>query len=129
MPRYVPDAVCTNDIVAASKEGCVTAFSNYGEKWLNNLFTAAFGVVGEFAPSPPNAVPLTVCRNGCRAPALRCHVDQVPQGTAAVPTHRPEMGSGEHLRGPGWDVVSNLLLDRRPLEFCFGLFGIPLDIY
>ena len=53
MPHYVPDAVCTNDIVAASKEGCVTAFSNYGEKWLNYLFTAAFGVVGEFAPPPP----------------------------------------------------------------------------
>jgi len=45
-PLYVPDAVCTNDIVAASKEGCVTAFSSYGEKWLNYLFTAAFGVVG-----------------------------------------------------------------------------------
>ncbi|KAF8243427.1 hypothetical protein K440DRAFT_589596 [Wilcoxina mikolae CBS 423.85] len=45
-PLYVPDAVCTNDIVAASKEGCVTAFSGYGEKWLNYLFTAAFGVVG-----------------------------------------------------------------------------------
>ncbi|KAF8537609.1 hypothetical protein BDD12DRAFT_887278 [Trichophaea hybrida] len=45
-PLYVPDAVCSNDIVAASKEGCVTAFSSYGEKWLNYLFTAAFGVVG-----------------------------------------------------------------------------------
>jgi len=45
-PLYVPDVTCTNDIIAASKEGCVTAFSNYGEAWLKNLFTAAFGVVG-----------------------------------------------------------------------------------
>jgi len=45
-PRYVPDTTCTNDIVASTKEGCVTAFSSYAEKWLNYLFTAAFGVVG-----------------------------------------------------------------------------------
>lgn len=46
MPLYVQDSTCTSDIVAASKDGCVTAFSGYAEKWLNYLFTAAFGVVG-----------------------------------------------------------------------------------
>ncbi|KAA8899416.1 hypothetical protein FN846DRAFT_899924 [Sphaerosporella brunnea] len=45
-PHYVPDATCTNDIVAASKEGCIGAFSTYGSTWLGYLFTAAFGVVG-----------------------------------------------------------------------------------
>lgn len=46
---YVRDDVCTSDIVAASKEGCVGAFATYSEKWLNLVFTAAFGVVGELS--------------------------------------------------------------------------------
>jgi len=45
-PLYVKDSVCADDLTAASKEGCVTSFSNYSETWLNHLFTAAFGVVG-----------------------------------------------------------------------------------
>ncbi|KAH0613893.1 uncharacterized protein LAJ45_02422 [Morchella importuna] len=45
-PMYVRDSVCTSDLVAASKEGCVSAFSSYSERWLGLLFTAAFGVVG-----------------------------------------------------------------------------------
>lgn len=38
--------MCTTDIIASTKEGCVTAFSGYAEKWLNVLFTGAFGIVG-----------------------------------------------------------------------------------
>lgn len=45
-PAYVQDSVCTNDLVAASKDGCITDFSSYAERWLNLVFTAAFGVVG-----------------------------------------------------------------------------------
>ncbi|KAL7270299.1 hypothetical protein RUND412_006998 [Rhizina undulata] len=45
-PLYVTDSVCTSDIVAASKEGCVGPFSDYSENWIQNLFTSAFGVVG-----------------------------------------------------------------------------------
>jgi len=45
-PPYVSDSVCTSDIVASTKEGCVTPFSRYAERWLNVLFTAAFGIVG-----------------------------------------------------------------------------------
>lgn len=48
---YVRDSICTSDIVAASKEGCVGAFSNYSENWLNLVFTAAFGVVGKLGLS------------------------------------------------------------------------------
>lgn len=48
---YVLDNICTNDLVAASKEGCVGAFSNYSERWLNLVFTAAFGVVGKLDSS------------------------------------------------------------------------------
>lgn len=50
-PLYVRDIVCTNDIIAASKEGCVSAFSSYSENWLNLVFTAAFGVVGKLDSS------------------------------------------------------------------------------
>jgi len=45
-PPFVQDSICTNDIVAAAKEGCVSAFTNFAETWVGNLFTAAFGVVG-----------------------------------------------------------------------------------
>jgi len=45
-PPFVQDSVCTNDIVAASKEGCVSAFASFAESWVGYLFTAAFGVVG-----------------------------------------------------------------------------------
>ncbi|RPB01775.1 hypothetical protein L873DRAFT_1675095 [Choiromyces venosus 120613-1] len=44
-PLYVVDSVCTSDIVAASKEGCVGPFANYAERWINLLFTALFGIV------------------------------------------------------------------------------------
>lgn len=45
-PHYVQDSVCTNDIVAASKAGCVAGFATFAESWIAYLFTAAFGVVG-----------------------------------------------------------------------------------
>jgi hypothetical protein len=46
-PAYVRDSVCTSDIVAASKEGCVGAFAAYSDTFLGLVFTAAFGVVGK----------------------------------------------------------------------------------
>lgn len=45
-PHYVKDSVCPSDIVAASRDGCVSGFSDYSEKWLNYIFTAAFAIVG-----------------------------------------------------------------------------------
>jgi hypothetical protein len=45
-PLYVQDSICSSDIMAASMDGCVTAFSSYAEQWLNYIFTAAFGIVG-----------------------------------------------------------------------------------
>jgi len=45
-PMYVMDSVCTGDIVAALKEGCVSPFATYAEKTINLLFTALFGIVG-----------------------------------------------------------------------------------
>jgi len=45
-PKYTLDGICRNDLIAATKPGCVTGFSEYSESWLNLVFTAAFGVVG-----------------------------------------------------------------------------------
>lgn len=45
-PMYFPDEMCSNDIVASTREGCVGPFSDYAERWLNLLFTGAFGIVG-----------------------------------------------------------------------------------
>jgi len=50
-PLYVVDSVCTGDIVAASKEGCVSPFAGFAERWINLLFTALFGIVGMFQSS------------------------------------------------------------------------------
>lgn len=45
-PRYATDTTCPNDLIAATKLGCVGPFSSYAEGWLNLVFTAAFGIVG-----------------------------------------------------------------------------------
>lgn len=44
-PPFIPDNICTTE-TAPGKQGCVTPFSSYAEKFLNMVFTAAFGVVG-----------------------------------------------------------------------------------
>lgn len=45
-PRFALDTTCPNDLIAATKLGCVGPFSEYAESWLNLVFTAAFGIVG-----------------------------------------------------------------------------------
>ncbi|KAI5809963.1 hypothetical protein DFH27DRAFT_589570 [Peziza echinospora] len=45
-PPFVVDLTCPNDVVAATKSGCINSFSTYAERWLNLVFTAAFGIVG-----------------------------------------------------------------------------------
>jgi hypothetical protein len=43
-PPFVPDNTCTNSLVAASLQGCVTPFSNFANNYLDLVFTAAFGI-------------------------------------------------------------------------------------
>lgn len=43
-PPFVVDNTCTNSLVAASLQGCVTPFSNFANNYLDFVFTAAFGV-------------------------------------------------------------------------------------
>ena len=38
------DSTCTNSLVAASLQGCVTPFSNFANNFLDIVFTAAFGI-------------------------------------------------------------------------------------
>lgn len=45
-PRYATDTTCPNDLIAATKLGCVGPFSSYAEGWLSLVFTMAFGLVG-----------------------------------------------------------------------------------
>jgi len=43
-PPFVQDNTCTNSLVAASLQGCVTPLSTFANNYLNLVFTAAFGI-------------------------------------------------------------------------------------
>ncbi|KAH8730641.1 tetraspanin [Phaeosphaeriaceae sp. PMI808] len=45
-PPFVQDATCLNTLVAAQKGGCIGKFSSFANKYLDRVFTAAFGIVG-----------------------------------------------------------------------------------
>lgn len=45
-PLFVQDATCLNSLVAAQKGGCIGQFSRFANKYLDQIFTAAFGMVG-----------------------------------------------------------------------------------
>ncbi|KAH4057639.1 hypothetical protein HBI56_073480 [Parastagonospora nodorum] len=45
-PPFVQDATCTNPLVAAQKGGCIGKFSSFANRFLDQIFTAAFGIVG-----------------------------------------------------------------------------------
>jgi hypothetical protein len=42
----VQDSTCQNVLVAAQKGGCIGKFSSFANKYLDQIFTAAFGIVG-----------------------------------------------------------------------------------
>jgi len=44
-PLFQPNSVCPDSLQAASMPGCVSAFSNYANKYLAMIFTASFGIV------------------------------------------------------------------------------------
>lgn len=45
-PPFVQDSTCTNALVAAQKGGCIRPFSSFANRYLDQIFTAAFGIVG-----------------------------------------------------------------------------------
>jgi hypothetical protein len=45
-PPYVQDSTCPNTLVAAQKGGCIGKFSSFANQYLDQIFTAAFGIVG-----------------------------------------------------------------------------------
>lgn len=45
-PPFVQDSTCRNTLVATQKGGCIAPFSNFANKYLDQIFTAAFGIVG-----------------------------------------------------------------------------------
>jgi hypothetical protein len=42
----VQDGTCLNSLVAAQKGGCIGPFSSFANKYLDLIFTVAFGIVG-----------------------------------------------------------------------------------
>jgi hypothetical protein len=44
-PPFVQDSICTNALVAAQKQGCVSRYSNFANGYLDIIFTSAFGIV------------------------------------------------------------------------------------
>lgn len=45
-PPFVQDGTCTNSLVAAQRGGCIGPFSSFANRYLDLIFTAAFGIVG-----------------------------------------------------------------------------------
>ncbi|KAF2130847.1 tetraspanin [Dothidotthia symphoricarpi CBS 119687] len=45
-PPFIQDSTCLNTLVAELKGGCVGKFSSASNRYLDQVFTAAFGVVG-----------------------------------------------------------------------------------
>jgi len=45
-PPFIPDNICTSAAVAVMKGGCISAFSSKANVILDQIFTAAFGIVG-----------------------------------------------------------------------------------
>ncbi|KAJ4356061.1 uncharacterized protein N0V89_004088 [Didymosphaeria variabile] len=45
-PPFVQDGICINSLVAAQKGGCIGPFSSFANRYLDLIFTAAFGIVG-----------------------------------------------------------------------------------
>ncbi|KAF9738297.1 hypothetical protein PMIN06_012726 [Paraphaeosphaeria minitans] len=45
-PPFVQDGTCINSLVAAQKGGCIGPFSSFANRYLDLIFTAAFGIVG-----------------------------------------------------------------------------------
>jgi len=46
-PPFQQDSVCTSPLVAAQKQGCVGPFATFANIFLDFIFTADFGIVGE----------------------------------------------------------------------------------
>jgi hypothetical protein len=44
-PPFIPDNVCTNQLVAANLQGCVGPFSSFANDLLSKVFTADFAIV------------------------------------------------------------------------------------
>lgn len=44
-PPFIQDSVCTNALVAANLEGCVSPFSKFANQYLDIIFTGVFGIV------------------------------------------------------------------------------------
>ncbi|KAF2257410.1 hypothetical protein BU26DRAFT_43297 [Trematosphaeria pertusa] len=45
-PPFVMDSTCLSSLVAAQKGGCIAPFSTFANTYLDQIFTAAFGIVG-----------------------------------------------------------------------------------
>ncbi|KAI1339300.1 hypothetical protein F5Y15DRAFT_416170 [Xylariaceae sp. FL0016] len=45
-PAFVTDAICPSPAAAALLPGCATALNSFGQTFIDNIFTAVFGMVG-----------------------------------------------------------------------------------
>lgn len=47
-PAFITDSVCPSPAAAQLLRGCATSVSSYSNVFLDNIFTALFGMVGKF---------------------------------------------------------------------------------
>lgn len=51
-PPFHQDTTCSNALIAAQKPGCMGEFADFGNRYLNRIFTAFFGMVGKWMRLP-----------------------------------------------------------------------------
>lgn len=57
-PAFVTDSVCPSPAAATLLRGCSTSMSSFANAFINDLFTAVFGMVGTSKTSPSSNFPL-----------------------------------------------------------------------
>jgi hypothetical protein len=106
-PAFVTDATCTSPAAAALMRGCSAPISSFSNIFIDDIFTAVFGMVGTYSLSPGEMDGGCRLRGKVSNVAVRCRrcpdpghglSPQGPQGTRTIPTHRREEWLPRHLK-------------------------------
>jgi hypothetical protein len=91
---FQKDALCTGPLIAATLPNCQGKFSSFGASFLDLVFTADFGIVGEQIHAPLRGLPyhltllISFSSAGRDSSTLCSHGAQGPQGTRALQADR-----------------------------------------
>lgn len=90
-PPFVADNTCSSVLVAAQLGGCVGPLSTFANNYLDLIFTAAFGIVGEslvWRLFWIQTYSLSSFRGWCCPHSCRCHAFKGSKGEGEISSHR-----------------------------------------